>query len=127
MPCNRTCSPAMTIVSPSMTLAVPTISACADTALARTGRRREWLIASFEEAVPHRAADEKRKARPLARRSMQRAAIGSLSKLTVSRCEKIDLEPTMTKHSTFQPPRLLPDRPFPPYAYVPGHTPHPTR
>lgn len=25
------------------------------------------------------------------------------------------------------PPRLLPDRPFPPYAYQPGRTPHPTR
>ena len=25
------------------------------------------------------------------------------------------------------PPRLLPDRPFPPYAYLPGRTPHPTR
>jgi hypothetical protein len=25
------------------------------------------------------------------------------------------------------PPRLLPDRPLPPYAYVPGRTPHPTR
>ena len=25
------------------------------------------------------------------------------------------------------PPRLLPDRPFLPYAYQPGHTPHPTR
>lgn len=25
------------------------------------------------------------------------------------------------------PPRLLPDRPFPPYAYRPGHNPHPTR
>jgi hypothetical protein len=33
----------------------------------------------------------------------------------------------MTEHSTSQPPRLLPDQPFPPYAYVPGHTPHPTR
>ena len=33
----------------------------------------------------------------------------------------------MTKHSTSQPPRFLPDRPFPPYAYVPVHTPHPTR
>lgn len=25
------------------------------------------------------------------------------------------------------PPRLLPDRPFPAYAYLPGRTPHPTR
>ena len=25
------------------------------------------------------------------------------------------------------PPRLAPDRPFPPYAYIPGRTPHPTR
>jgi hypothetical protein len=33
----------------------------------------------------------------------------------------------MTKHSTSQLPRLVPDRPFPPYAYVPGRTPHPTR
>jgi hypothetical protein len=33
----------------------------------------------------------------------------------------------MTRHSTSQPPRLLPDRPFPRYAYVPGDTPHPTR
>ncbi|MBK8211725.1 MAG: DUF309 domain-containing protein [Rhodospirillales bacterium] len=33
----------------------------------------------------------------------------------------------MTERSTSQPPRLLPDRPFPPYAYVPGHAPHPTR
>lgn len=33
----------------------------------------------------------------------------------------------MTKHSISQPPRLVPDRPFPPYAYVPGRTPHPTR
>ena len=41
--------------------------------------------------------------------------------------ETINLEPAMTKHSTSQPPRLLPDRPFPPYAYVPGETPHPTR
>jgi hypothetical protein len=33
----------------------------------------------------------------------------------------------MSQRSTFHPPRLLPDRPFPPYAYVPGDTPHPTR
>lgn len=33
----------------------------------------------------------------------------------------------MTKSSTSPPPRLVPDRPFPPYAYVPGRTPHPTR
>jgi uncharacterized protein len=33
----------------------------------------------------------------------------------------------MTRHSASQPPRLLPDQPFPSYAYVPGHTPHPTR
>ena len=32
-----------------------------------------------------------------------------------------------SQRSTFHPPRLLPDRPFPPYAYVPGETPHPTR
>ena len=32
----------------------------------------------------------------------------------------------MSKRSPSQPPRLLPDQPFPPYAYVPGHTPHPT-
>ena len=25
------------------------------------------------------------------------------------------------------PPRLVPDRPFPPYAYLPGRNPHPTR
>ena len=31
----------------------------------------------------------------------------------------------MTKHSTSQLPRLVPDRPFPPHAYVPGRTPHP--
>ncbi len=29
--------------------------------------------------------------------------------------------------STPQPPRLVPDRPFPPYAYIPGRAPHPTR
>ncbi len=28
---------------------------------------------------------------------------------------------------TSLPPRLAPDRPFPPYAYVPGRNPHPTR
>ncbi len=33
----------------------------------------------------------------------------------------------MIKNSASQPPRLVPDRPFPPYAYVPGRTPHPTR
>jgi hypothetical protein len=33
----------------------------------------------------------------------------------------------MTDRSTPQPPRLVPDRPFPPYAYRPGRTPHPTR
>jgi uncharacterized protein len=33
----------------------------------------------------------------------------------------------MSQRSTFHPPRFLPDRPFPLYAYVPGHTPHPTR
>jgi uncharacterized protein len=33
----------------------------------------------------------------------------------------------MSQRSKFQPPRFLPDRPFPPYAYVPGDTPHPTR
>jgi hypothetical protein len=31
------------------------------------------------------------------------------------------------QHSTSQPPLLVPDQPFPPYAYGPGHTPHPTR
>lgn len=41
--------------------------------------------------------------------------------------EAIGLDPSMTKDATCQPPRLLPDRPFPPDAYVPGHTPHPTR
>ena len=39
----------------------------------------------------------------------------------------IGLETKMSQRSTFHPPRLLPDRPFPPYAYVPGDTPHPTR
>lgn len=33
----------------------------------------------------------------------------------------------MTDRSTPPPPRLVPDRPFPPYAYRPGRTPHPTR
>jgi hypothetical protein len=33
----------------------------------------------------------------------------------------------MSQRSTFHAPRLLPDRPFPPYAYVPGETPHPRR
>ena len=33
----------------------------------------------------------------------------------------------MRRRSSSQPLRLLPGRPFPPYAYVPGHTPHPTR
>lgn len=33
----------------------------------------------------------------------------------------------MSERSTFHPPRFLPDRPFPPYAYVPGDAPHPTR
>ncbi len=28
---------------------------------------------------------------------------------------------------SFPPPRLVPDRPFPPYAYLPGRYPHPTR
>jgi uncharacterized protein len=41
--------------------------------------------------------------------------------------ETISLKTTMSKRSPSQPPRLLPDQPFPPYAYVPGHTPHPTR
>ncbi len=49
------------------------------------------------------------------------------SQQTVSLWETIDLKTTMSKHSTSQPPRLVPDRPFPPYAYVPGRTPHPTR
>ena len=39
----------------------------------------------------------------------------------------IGLETKMSQRSTFHPPRFLPDRPFPPYAYVPGGTPHPTR
>jgi uncharacterized protein len=33
----------------------------------------------------------------------------------------------MTKSSLSPPPRLVPDRRFPPYAYIPGLTPHPTR
>ena len=33
----------------------------------------------------------------------------------------------MCQPSTSGPTRLLPDRPFPPYAYVPGETPHPRR
>jgi hypothetical protein len=33
----------------------------------------------------------------------------------------------MSQRSTSQLRRFLPDRPFPPYAYVPGDTPHPTR
>ncbi len=33
----------------------------------------------------------------------------------------------MTKASTSRPPRLVPDQPFPPYAYIPGRTAHPTR
>ncbi|SUS07969.1 conserved hypothetical protein [uncultured Defluviicoccus sp.] len=33
----------------------------------------------------------------------------------------------MNKRSTSQPPRFMPDEPFPPYAYVPGETPHPKR
>jgi len=33
----------------------------------------------------------------------------------------------MTKSSISPPPRLVPERPFPPYAYIPGRTPHPTR
>ena len=33
----------------------------------------------------------------------------------------------MTKHSTSSPPRLVPERSFPPYAYIPGRAPHPTR
>ena len=33
----------------------------------------------------------------------------------------------MTNRSTFPPPRLVPDRALPPYAYIPGRTPHPTR
>ncbi len=36
-------------------------------------------------------------------------------------------ETKMSQRSKFRPPRFLPDRPFPPYAYVPGETPHPTR
>ena len=39
----------------------------------------------------------------------------------------IGLENKMSQRSTFRPPRFLPDRPFPPYAYVPGDTPHPAR
>jgi uncharacterized protein len=33
----------------------------------------------------------------------------------------------VTKSAISPPPRLVPDRPFPPYAYIPGRTPHPTR
>ncbi|MBK8909244.1 MAG: DUF309 domain-containing protein [Rhodospirillales bacterium] len=33
----------------------------------------------------------------------------------------------MAKTSKSRPPRLVPDRPFPPYAYIPGRTAHPTR
>ncbi len=33
----------------------------------------------------------------------------------------------MTEPSSPLPPRLVPDRPFPAYAYIPGRTPHPTR
>ena len=33
----------------------------------------------------------------------------------------------MTKPSSSQPPRLVPDRSFPAYAYIPGRSPHPTR
>jgi hypothetical protein len=33
----------------------------------------------------------------------------------------------MTERSTSPPPRLVPERPLPPYAYLPGLTPHPTR
>ncbi len=31
------------------------------------------------------------------------------------------------KHPSSPLPRLVPDRPLPPYAYLPGRTPHPTR
>jgi hypothetical protein len=34
---------------------------------------------------------------------------------------------TMTRSSCSGRPRLVPERPFPPYAYTPGQTPHPTR
>lgn len=33
----------------------------------------------------------------------------------------------MPKPTTADPPRLVPDRAFPPYAYIPGRWPHPTR
>lgn len=33
----------------------------------------------------------------------------------------------MTEPAISRPPRLVPDRPFPPYAYLPGRSPHPTR
>jgi len=33
----------------------------------------------------------------------------------------------MTEQSSSPPPRLVPERPFPAYAYIPGRTPHPTR
>jgi len=33
----------------------------------------------------------------------------------------------MAANSAPPPPRMVPDRPFPSYAYRPGHTPHPTR
>jgi len=38
-----------------------------------------------------------------------------------------ETESPMTKSAQSPPPRLVPDRPFPAYAYRPGHTPHPTR
>lgn len=33
----------------------------------------------------------------------------------------------MTESPIAKPPRLIPGRPFPAYAYIPGRTPHPTR
>jgi hypothetical protein len=41
--------------------------------------------------------------------------------------EASGFEIAMTKPSSSLPPRLVPDRPFPAYAYIPGRTPHPTR
>ena len=45
----------------------------------------------------------------------------------IERSRWIGPETKMSQRSPIHPPRLLPDRPFPPYAYVPGDTPHPTR
>ena len=45
----------------------------------------------------------------------------------MNRQEEIGATTAMTPPSTATPPRLVPDRPFPPYAYIPGRRPHPTR